>query len=139
MNHTVYLPDVLGEWAKASGLNLSGLLRDAVEHRRRLANEHADNAALADAMKRAETIELTVEDNDGRNYVLEFVGVPLGDDGIYYLAEDGRILAWDESKLRVDVIDDLDDLRHNMVFNEYVDAMNMLGKTPRVSLEEFSA
>jgi uncharacterized protein YmfQ (DUF2313 family) len=93
---TIYLPDELGQWAKAEGLNLSRMLRDAItneQHRRDAVNKTLDNVKVH---------ELPLE--DGR--VGRLTGKLIADDGRWtvYLTEDERVLVYDQRAERVDEV-----------------------------------
>jgi hypothetical protein len=93
-----YLPDELGERAKAAGLNFSGLLRGAVSEEL----EHRE--ALAKASKDAEEYLLPVETEPEtfRFYTARLVGKLLAEDEEVsveiYVTEDGRVFAYEGSR-----------------------------------------
>jgi hypothetical protein len=98
MDVNCYLPDELGERAKAAELNFSALLRSAIfeelEHRE----------ALAEASKGAEEHLLDVE-TDERGYTARLVGKSVayderGDVEIF-VTEDERVFAYDRNRLRL--------------------------------------
>jgi hypothetical protein len=122
MDITVYLPDEIGQRAKDEGLPLSQMLRASViEHL-------SERDALASLLGSMETIELDLEDRVGR-----FRGTELAK-GVY-LHEDGRVLWYDEHKLRLHVLEDpVEDLRAILDEDEYVGAVSSLGLTPVVEI-----
>jgi hypothetical protein len=87
---TVYLPDELGARAKDAGLNLSGMLREAV-------TETLDRRDVL-AAARDDMAEQLVETLDGESPVrLRFTGKQLAGDGdtTVWLLDDGRVLLED--------------------------------------------
>jgi hypothetical protein len=138
MNVNVYLPDELGEKAKAGGLNFSRLLRDTIEHRLALVERHRDEPAIAAALKNAATVELAVENENGDVYTLEFVGVPLSERvEDVYLAEDGRVVVYEDTRQKVWIVEDpVEELRKMLTTDEYVSTLGMLGHQPRLTLDD---
>ena len=103
--HNVYLPDGLGERAKAAGLNLSGLLRAAVEQ------ELSQMEALKNIDE--DIYEVPVETDTGHRVTGRITGKYIGEDSSgdqWYLTSDGRLLMWKESTRTVtgDLLDDPD-------------------------------
>lgn len=96
VNITVYLPDDVGDRAKAAKLNLSGILREAVTE---TLHQRAWLEAARDGMA-----EQRVETSDGRYgespVILRFTGKLLAsDDGTtVWLIEDGRVLVEDPER-----------------------------------------
>src|SRR4051794_6611892 len=119
MKLNLYLPDQVGERAKAAmpDLNLSGLLRAAVEHelqrRERLAAMAAD----------AQEYELELLTEEGKDYIGVATGRKVGDDT--YLTADGRLILYDREEgdyqaLRLDEVDDLESIEGRFKsFNDY--------------------
>src|SRR5215207_5262051 len=101
MKVNVYLPDDLGERAKAAGeLNLSGLLQGA------LRDELDRREALASLLDgELPEHELDLEDRNGNHYVGVIHGKLLAEgrhDELVYLTDDERVLVYDAGNLRVD-------------------------------------
>jgi hypothetical protein len=89
---TVYLPDEIGKWAKDQELNLSRMLRDAVEAelQRHLARAHSNEQSF-------ERIEVY---DSGREHDVAFQGREIGQDGdalqAAYLTPSGTIVVTDD-------------------------------------------
>ena len=101
MDITVYLPDEIGARAKDAGLNLSGLLREAVTGA--LDRREVVEAAVTDmAERRVETSEGRFGDSP---VILRFTGKQLAGDSdvtvIVWLIEDGRVLLEDRESYSV--------------------------------------
>jgi hypothetical protein len=132
MDITVYLPDEIGERAKAAGLNLSRLLRDAAQ------TELERRAVIATTLGQATEHLLDLEDEGGTPYTGRITGTVIArdDSGTVYLTTDERVILYDFDKLEhweidfdfpeVSVEDQLGDL--------YVEVMRALGKNPVIDL-----
>ena len=132
MDITVYLPEDIGQWAKTKNLNLSRLLREAVE---RLRTEEQE---MESTLKGAELVKLPVEDRDGRSYTLRFTGVALAEHrtGEVYLTDDERVIVYDSDKSDYSVVEDAEEeLRGLLDFDAYIETMNSLGISPEVDLD----
>jgi len=93
LNITVYLPEEIGTWAKKADLNLSYMLRRAVEgeqHRQAVRMNLGDQSGVH---------ELEVQDKHKRIYTARFHGRLLTEhDGVTaYLSDDGNIWTYDGS------------------------------------------
>lgn len=134
MDITVYLPDEIGAWAKASELNLSRLLRDAVEE------EKGRQEAVADALEGAEEIELDLESDEGHQYVGTFVGnvIAKGEDSEVYLTDDERLVIYRPADMKAEVIEsqycDEEHLAQWLDHESYLAACVALGLRARVAL-----
>ncbi len=128
MDITVYLPDEIGERAKAAKLNLSAMLRAAVTAEL----ERMD--AMAQTMESAAEITLDLEDSAGRPYKGRFVGREIAED--VYVTDDERVLFYDQREGRVHEIEDpvegLRDLCHTT--EDYAEACEALGVVPVVDI-----
>ncbi len=128
---TVYLPDEIGQRAKEAELPLSRLLRASVEE------ELYRRATVAEAMKGATELEVDLEDEEGRPYTGRFAGVVLAEDrnATVYLADDERIMVYDDRKCAVHEIDNPEEeLRDWLDDDAYVEAIHTLGLRPVVYL-----
>ena len=141
MDITVYLPDELGARIDEAGLKderglLSRLFRDAVTAE--LERRAAMSATLQDAREHL----LDLEDDQARSYTGRVVGVVIagfGEHGKVILAEDERLLVYDPEHRGGDVWevdnDDVEEqLRARLDDDEYVDAMNALGRKPIIDV-----
>ena len=126
---TVYLPDEIGTDAKAAGLNLSALLRQAVTE------EMARLAALA-AVAEPEEHLLDLEDDAGTRYKGRIMATRLGGDvEDIYLTDDGRVLAHSKDRGSYgtadaddeDAVDELIGLALQQDLLEYSRVMKQLG------------
>lgn len=93
--HNVYLPDQISEQARDAGLNLSGLLRGAIETELERIN--------AMSTIHAEQHLITVLTDDGNYIDGRITGELIVDDGrdVWYLTDDGRLLHYDHHTQRV--------------------------------------
>lgn len=135
MKINVYLPDGIGDKAKEAKLNLSGLLRLAVEDE--LSRLEAQNELLGES----EDIELNdLLDDEGRYYTGRINGSLItgeGDCHVYISKHDEtgpRIIVHDIDKQTIHYLDDTADLEHWLDQDEYIEAMHTLGETPVVNL-----
>ncbi len=132
MDVTVYLPEDIGKRAKAEGLNLSRLLRDAVSQ------ELERRDAVSKALEDPKTYEVALEDRDGRGYVGRITGKEIAFDDraekTVYLTTDERILVHDAHRNDYFEVDDPEELRDALHEGAYIDALNALGEQPVVDL-----
>lgn len=129
MKLTVYLPDEIGQQAKSANLNLSGLLRYAVE------KELAQLEALAALGKDVREYEFELVDENDRDYVGVLTGTQIADDGeysVYVKYEDASIWLYDGENL-TEVIDPAEELAY-MDKDEYRNALHTLGIKPEVEI-----
>jgi len=128
---TVYLPDTMKDWAKANKVNMSRLLRDAIEQLRREEQE------VESTLKGAKPVKLGIQDG-ARTYTLRFTGVLLAENRAgseVYLTDDERIVIYEPEHERYHEVDDAEEeLRDWLEPDTYVDAMNSLGISPEVDL-----
>ena len=124
MDITVYLPDEIGERAKAApGLNLSRLLRDAVT------DALQRREAMAKTLSESQEHQVGVEDKDGRFFTGRITGsvIAISDDLTVYLTDDERVLVHDSNKLRYWEVDDAQEELRDLTGGAYQDAMDALG------------
>ena len=121
MDVTVYLPDELGQRAKAARFKLSRMLRAAIQE------ELETMATKQRTLESAEEIVLDLVDEEERPYKGRFVGTEIAED--VYLADDDRVLFHDRDKLRYYVVDDPGEELRNLCHSDtdYFEAMNALG------------
>ena len=136
MDITVYLPDVLGKRAKGEGVNLSRMLRAALE-------EHFWEAdAMATALENAREYKFELHDRDGDPYTGRLTGKRIAAEDRYevYLTTDERVLVHDTDDATVweagtDEGPDLEEsLRAILDHDAFKDAMRALGIKPVVDL-----
>jgi len=132
---TVYLPDDLATRAKAEGVVISRVLRDALI--RRFEEEDME----AKTLEAARLVKLNLEDPDtGRVYVGRFTGTRIADSNraeVYLVdgEEENAVVLYEPENLRKWVLDDPEeDLRGWLDEASYIAAMNALGITPEVDL-----
>ena len=131
MDITVYLPDATGAWAKERQLNLSALLRGAVEA------EMEQAKAVAAAVDGMEPQRIELENDNGDAYTGRFVGKLLaqGRGADVYLTEDERVLVHDTERGRVAPVEDAgEDLRTLLDDDAYVAACAALGIQPEIDI-----
>ena len=134
MKINVYLPDEIGDKAKEAGLNLSRLLRSAVE------DELSKLEAHEELLREADEVELSLLDDDGRRYTGRFIGslIAGGRNCAVYFSEHNelgrRILVHDLDKDSVFCLDDPADLEDLLYPEDYIETMHALGETPVVSI-----
>jgi post-segregation antitoxin (ccd killing protein) len=139
MDITVYLPDELGKWAKEHDLNLSRMLRAALE------TEQHRRGAVAYLLEEAATYNLAVLATDlhGRDagYTARLHGAFIatqhlsgnGGDVNVYVGEDRKIYVHDaDGQLYSDVGPDA--LREYLDDPAYIMAMNALGEEAIIDL-----
>lgn len=126
MDITLYLPDDLGQWAKAQdGLNLSKLFRAAVIDLRE--RTEATERTLAES----DVHELDALDDDGVSYTARLHGAVIGGDpedlvSTAYLLDDGRVVVFDGERLVF--LRDPDEMREWLDPGEFVKAMAAVGR-----------
>jgi hypothetical protein len=131
---TIYLPDELGQRAKAAGLNLSRLLRSAVT------DEFERREQMAKTLSEPETYELGIEDPDGRGYIGRITGKMIAaDDSLNgataFLTEDQRVIVYHRQRY-VELDDPVEELRDWFEDEpaEYAAALEALGEKPVIDL-----
>lgn len=131
MNRNVYLPDDIDERAKAAGLNLSGLLRQAVITEL----DRLDTLTAARDGMTEQTIDL--EDEDGNPVRLRFTGKHItGPDPNVYLHHEGKIIVvLDGGYQMTEAFEEFDDLDE---FSEWVadEQRSTLGREREATLNE---
>jgi hypothetical protein len=102
MDITVYLPDEIGERAKAAGLKLSRLLRGAV------VRELERRVAMEQSLEEHQEFTITTEDADGKPYLGRITGraIAVSGDVDVYLTTDQRVLVHNTSTLEHWEVDD---------------------------------
>jgi hypothetical protein len=132
---TVYLPDELGRKAKEAGINLSRMLRDAVEE------EMDRREAVAETLGGAVEHLLECTDEEGRSYTGRLVGSLISDHDAggrnVYLTEDERVLVHDEDEGWIEEVqqESYEEVLGRLLSNEaYLDAMAALGLKPVIDL-----
>lgn len=136
---TVYLPDEIGQRAKAAKLNLSGLLREAV------IEELDRREAVAKTLEAPETFEVKLERMDGTRYTGLITGEMVLSTGVrgsqsieVYFTDDERVILYDADKLQYRVLDDpeVESAIRNLAEDddEYIDVMESLGRPARIRL-----
>jgi hypothetical protein len=135
MNITVYLPDEVGERAKAAELPLSRLLRDAV------ISELDRRTAMTRTLVLSETHELDLQDGEGRAYTGRITGAMLALESDkhhhaeVYLTDDERVILYDMHKRSYSVLDDpVEQLRDALSLATYSGVLRDLGETPVIDL-----
>jgi post-segregation antitoxin (ccd killing protein) len=122
---TVYLPDDIGQWAKASGINLSQTLRAEVEA------ERSRRDTVAGTLTASAEHQIHVAET-GLDYVLH--GTLIAQDYDHeveaYLGEDERIYVYDTGRQRLHEVDTPQDLAEWLADGLYVDALRALGQKP---------
>ena len=124
MNVNLYLPDELGQRAKAADLPLSRLLQAAVS------NELERRAAVSNTLQDIQTYEVEIEDRNGYTYTGRITGTCIAESGdvSVYLTEDGRVIGHNASRLEHRVFDDPEtSLREALWPGAYQEAMSALG------------
>jgi hypothetical protein len=138
MNINVYLPDDLGERAKAAELPLSQLLRQAVQE------ELERREAVASTLTESQTYELELEGDSG-GYTGRITGRWIAESSsgvVVYMTDDERVIAYDAPNLRYftltdDPSMDLDEGLRNWLAPDdaaYISACSALGIKPVLDL-----
>jgi post-segregation antitoxin (ccd killing protein) len=131
---TVYLPDKLGQQAKAAEVNFSGLLRAAVTA------ELERRAAVSKTLEGSTKEHLfTLEDEEGRPYDARLVGREIAHDDrdsvAVYLTEDERVILVDLDNGKYWRLENPEDeLREELPPGIYAEAMHALGLKPVVDI-----
>lgn len=146
MNFNVYLPDELGEQAKAEELKLSRLLREAV------VNELHRREVMGQALEEPQVYEVEIGDlrEDGENiedrgtYLGRITGKLVHDSPIWqvFLATDRRVIIYNDDALTYDALEAdaterelIGFLRaHIDIDFEFADACRALGVRPVIDL-----
>lgn len=133
MNITIYLPDDLGQQAKAAELPLSQMLRAAVidELRRREAMEQMLEG------EQVKAYQVDLYSADGEQYVGRITGACLCDsiDCQVYLAEDERVLLYDSDKAEVcELTDPVEELRDWLSEEDYISVLYAIGEVAVVDI-----
>lgn len=133
MDITIYLPDELGQRAKADpNVNLSRMLRDA------LADHYQQEDAMAATIEGATEYKLTLEDDEGRTYTGRITATRIAQDGDIevFLTGEENVVFYDGERLRYWVVQEPEDeLRGVLNTEAYVDAMHALGQEVEVDLD----
>jgi hypothetical protein len=129
---TVYLPDDIARRAKDTGVNLSRMLRDAL-------NEQFEKEdRMAQTLGGAEDYILDlIDQKTDRRYKGQFSGTQIATDGRWriFLKESGDVIAYDSDELRYATIDDPEtELVAALPTEEYLAAMDALGVTPTIPI-----
>lgn len=132
MDITVYLPDELGQRAKAENVNLSRLLRDTLEAQFR------EDDTVAAVLDDAAEFTLELENEDGIGYRGRFRGtlIAQSESVEVYVTDSGNVLVYDPDKLKywTETPDtDLDDLIGDQ--DVYLQAMAALGREGTIDLD----
>ena len=138
MDITVYLPDDIGAQAKEAGMNLSRMLRDAVEA------EFAHTRAMKELAEGAAEHLLDLETPDGEPDQGRLVGALLCENQKsepIFGTEDKRPIYYAAPQARYEVLVDEDTIRDcieevlgGTLQDEYIRAMSQLGLTATVDL-----
>lgn len=139
MDITVYLPDDLGKWAKERELNLSRMLREAVEAEKRRREVVAGLAAEATIHELAarEPSELA---GDGPDIDVRLHGTLIAEQSVsghgsteVYMGQDGKIYVHDfQGELHRDV--EPDDLGEFVTGSAYIKVMHAIGQVPVIDV-----
>lgn len=124
MDITVYLPDELGERAKAVQLPFSRLLRDAVT------KELNRKAAMSKTLSASQEYKVAVEDKDRRVFTGRITGrvIAVSGDLTVYLTDDERVLVHDAFRTKYwQAHDPQEELRNLLEGGAYQGAMAALG------------
>ena len=131
MDIKVYLPDEIGEKAIAAGLKgrWSAIFREAIEE------EIMRQEAVAESLKGAEQVVLSLTDSDGRSFKGRFTGKLLADDvnGELYLKEDETLLFYRPQAETYSAVE-VDELQELLSLEAYIEAMHALGEEPVIDI-----
>ena len=132
MDFTVYLPDALGERAKAEpNLNLSRMLRDALQ-------EELDRRdQMTDTLKNVGTHTVPLENDSGAYYTGRITGALVYNDGRVevFITDDERVIVYDLGELKHHVLQDPEEeLRNTLDEDSYSTVMEALGISPVIDL-----
>jgi post-segregation antitoxin (ccd killing protein) len=131
MDIKVYLPDDIGEQAKEQAINLSRLLRDAVEQ------ELERRKAVQAAIDTPQAFEIDLEDKDGHFYKGRITGAVIASDGgdvTVYLTDDERVLVHDVGRLDYYEVQDPESELEGLPHGLYFEALTALGIQPVIDL-----
>jgi hypothetical protein len=129
MNLKVYLPDAIGEQAKAAGLNLSRLLRDAVS------DELERRTAMSETLTKQQVHEVEIVEDEG-SYTGRITGTRIGNYVVrggkgllaVYVTDDERVIVYDTERCKYWQVDDpQQELSDELAPADYADAMKVLG------------
>lgn len=132
MDITVYLPDELGQRAKAENVNLSRLLRDTLEAQFR------EDDTMAAVLDDATQFTLALENEDGIGYRGRFTGklIARGEAVEVYLTDSGNVLVYDPDKLTYWTETPETDLQELIGDQDaYLEAMAALGREATINLD----
>jgi hypothetical protein len=129
---TIYLPDEIAHRAKDSGVNLSRMLRDALNE------QFEKEEKMAQTLSGAEEYILDLIDQKAdRRYKGRFSGTQIATDGRWriFLKESGDVIAYDSDEHRFATIEDPEtELVGTLPAGEYLAAMDALGVVPTISI-----
>lgn len=132
MDITVYLPDSLGEQAKAAGINLSRMLRDAVQ------GDLNRRQTMAKTLEDAQVYEIpALSDDHGVPFTGRITGklITEAEEASVYLTTDGRVLFVAETFHTYYEVDDPADLRRMLRDDDaYKRACREIGVDPIIDL-----
>ena len=136
MDVTVYLPDEIRAQAKEAGMNLSRMLRNAVE------SELKHRSAMEEIAGEAEEHLLHLETPDGESFEGRVMGTLLCENGKgdqVFVTDDERLIVYYPNQSKYHVLEnDEEALRETLGnlcdFDEYISAMAQLGFTATVDL-----
>ena len=132
MDITIYLPDELGQQAKAdSNVNLSRMLRDA------LVTYYQEVDTVDATLTNATEYTLKLEDEEGRSYKGRITATRIADSGLLevFLTDEENVVLYDADKAEYWVIEDPEEeLKDSLDQDAYLDVMAALGRDPVVDL-----
>ena len=131
MDITVYLPDALRQRAKDAHLNLSRMLREAVEE------ELERRKAVEAALDSPQTFEVKIDDSEGNIYTGRITGTSIAEDhdAQVFLTDDERVILYDAGQMKYWVLDDPEEeLRDQVSPEAYRAALTALGLKPIIDL-----
>ena len=122
----VYIPEDLEAELREAGtlFNVSGICQRALR----------EELGLRKALAGSDftTHELFIEEADGQ-YVARIVAKALAEN--VYVTEGGTFVLYDDTRNRIDTVEDAEVLREWLDLHTYVRVMNGLGRTPIVDLD----
>lgn len=132
MDITIYLPDDIGQRAKAQDVNLSRLLRDA------LAAQFAEEDAMAKLLEDPQEIKLQLENREGIIYTGRITGTQIaGNDHVeVFLTSRQNVVVYDIDHKKYYTEDqdgDLEDLVNDP--DVYLEAMTALDRDAEIDLD----
>lgn len=130
MNVNLYLPDEIGERAKAAELPLSQLLRSAV------LNELERRQAVEQTLQHSRVYEVALENDEGGQFIGRIEGTMIADDEDVqvYLTDDERVIVVDGRRQKHFEVQDLEELRDWLTGDAYVGALTAMGEKPVIDL-----